>query len=94
LRLHKTLLDLNVTPMSARTTKSRTAMRFCTGDERACLPGSELSELIVEMERLLAAKETPQELRLWPDSAGQHPTYPIRVSSEFQKKYFTAISNP
>ena len=94
LRVHKTLLDFERQGYEREHGKIGTSYEFLnlvmSHQWFAWL--RQLSELIVEMDELLAAKETPNEntgvaliqqavMLLTPSEAG----------SEFQKKYFTAM---
>lgn len=97
LRVHKTLLDFERQGYEREHGKIGTSYEFLnlvmSDPWFAWL--RQLSELIVEMDELLAAKETPNEntgvaliqqavMLLTPSEAG----------SEFQRKYFTAMQSP
>ena len=94
LRLHKTLLDFEREGYERahdKITNSYAILQLVMSDPWFAWL-RQLSELIVEMDELLAAKETPKEgtavaliqqasILLTPSEAG----------SEFQRKYFTAM---
>jgi hypothetical protein len=94
LRLHKTLLDFERANYERAHGKLENSYQFLqlVMNDRWFAWLRQLSELIVEMDELLAAKETPNEntavalmqqarLLLTPTESG----------SEFQKKYFVAM---
>lgn len=94
LRLHKTLLEFERAGYERERGKidnSYAFLQLVMGDPWFAWL-RQLSELIVEMDELLAAKETPNEstARALIQQTAILLT-PSEVGSEFQKKYFTAM---
>jgi hypothetical protein len=94
LRLHKTLLDFERLGYERARGKIATSYAFLqlVMNEPGFAWLRQLSELIVEMDELLAAKETPGEstARALIQQASILLT-PAESGSEFQKKYFVAM---
>ena len=94
LRLHKTLLDFERAAYERERGKienSYAYLQLVMSDPWFAWL-RQLSELIVEMDELLAAKETPSEATA--QALIQQATIlltPSEAGSEFQKKYFAAI---
>ena len=94
LRLHKTLLDFERAAYErerGKIEKSYAYLQLVMSDPWFAWL-RQLSELIVEMDELLAAKETPSEATA--QALIQQATIlltPSEAGSEFQKKYFAAM---
>jgi len=94
LRLHKTLLDFEREGYERVHGKIESSYQFLNlvmqNPWFAWL--RQLSELIVEMDELLAAKETPnEETAAALIQQARILLTPAELGSEFQKKYFTAM---